>query len=187
MPHHCVDALEVGTQVINALQRLTSRQINPLYPTVVTVGSFHAGTAFNIIPGEAVMCGTTRTFDLDVWDSWEDRIDKIVKGVCESMGANYQLQFAKGYPPTVNDESMTEVVKRCAEMVVGQENVVEPDQTLGGEDMAFYLQRSKGCFFVLGAKREGCVSVHNPKFDFNEEILPLGAETYCRVALDLLK
>ena len=81
-PHLCADALEVGTQVVAALQRIVSRQTNPIEPSVVTVGTFHAGTAFNIIPAEAVMSGTTRTFNEEVWASWEARIEKVVKGVC---------------------------------------------------------------------------------------------------------
>lgn len=160
--------------------------MDPLQPTVVTVGSFHAGSTFNVIPGEAEMCGTTRTFDHDIWNSWQERIDKIVRGVCESMGATYELKYTQGYPPLLNDESMTQVVQRCAEAVVGKENVFEPEQTMGGEDMAFYLEKSKGCFFFLGTGREGCAPLHNSKFDFDEDVLLLGAETYCRVALDLL-
>jgi amidohydrolase len=186
MPHLCVDALEVGVQVINALQRIVSRQMNPLKPSVVTVGSFHAGTTFNVIPGESEMCGTTRTFERDVWDSWEGRIDKIVRGVCESMGAEYKLNYARGYPPTVNDEFMSDVVRRHAREVVGQENVLEPEPTMGGEDMAFFLEKSKGCYFCLGVGKEGGAPIHNPKFDFNDELLVLGVETYCRVALELL-
>ena len=186
MPHMCIDALEVGTQVVNALQRISSRHMHPIEPTVVTVGSFHAGTTFNIIPGEAEMCGTTRTFNLDIWDSWEQRLEKVIRGVCESMGADFELKFSKGYPPTINDDDISEVVRRCATEVVGQEKVVEPAQTMGGEDMSYFLQRSKGCFFALGAGREGYAPVHNPRFMFNEDILSLGVETHCRVALELL-
>jgi amidohydrolase len=186
MPHLCVDALEVGTQVVNALQRIASRQMNPLNPTVVTVGSFQAGSTFNVIPGEAEMCGTTRTFDQDIWNSWPERIEKIVHGVCGSMGADYELKYTQGYPPLLNDESMVEVVRKCAADVVGKEQVIEPEQTMGGEDMAFYLEKSKGCFFFLGVGREGCAPLHNPKFDFNEDILLTGVETYCRVAFELL-
>ena len=185
-PHLCIDALEVGTQVVNALQRITSRHMHPLEPTVVTVGSFHAGTAFNIIPEEAEMCGTTRTFNLDIWGSWEQRLKKVIGGVCESMGADYELKFEKGYPPTVNDESMSETLRRCAAEVVGPENVVVPEQTMGGEDMSYFLQRAKGCFFVLGIGHEDYAGIHNSKFGFNEEVLPLGVETHCRAALDLL-
>lgn len=186
MPHQCIDALEVGTQVVNALQRIASRQMNPLSPTVVTIGSFHAGTTFNVIPGEAELCGTTRTFDRDIWNSWPERIEKIVRGVCQSMGADYELKYTQGYPPLLNDESMAEVVSRCAGDVVGKKRVIEPEPTMGGEDMAFYLERSKGCYFFLGVGRQGCAPIHNPKFDLNEEVLLIGAETYCRVAFELL-
>jgi amidohydrolase len=187
MPHQCVDSLEVGTQVVNALQRLVSRHMDPLNPTVVTVGTFHAGTAFNIIPDEAELSGTTRTFDEDIWNSWEARMEKVIRGVCESMGADFELKYAQGYPATINDESMAAMVRHCAEMVVGKDHVIEPDKTMGGEDFAFYSQRSKGCFFVLGVGREGGAPVHNPKFDFKEELMLLGVETYCQVALELLK
>jgi amidohydrolase len=186
MPHQCIDALEVGTQVINAFQRIVSRQMNPLNPTVVTVGSFHAGSTFNVIPGEAKMCGTTRTFDPEIWNQWEDRLDRIIRGVCESMGAEYTLNFARGYPVTINDESMAGLVRRCAEEVVGKEQVVVPELTLGGEDMSFFLEKSKGCYFFLGTASEGCAPIHNPKFDFNEDTLLFGVETYCRIALELL-
>jgi len=186
-PHLCIDALEVGTQVVNALQRITSRHMHPLEPTVVTVGSFHAGTAFNIIPEEAEMCGTTRTFNLDIWDSWEQRLKKVIGGVCESMGADFELKFEKGYPPTVNDESMSETLRHCAAEVVRPENVVVPEQTMGGEDMSFFLQLAKGCFYVLGVGHEDYAGIHNSKFGFNEDVLPLGVETHCRMALELLK
>lgn len=186
MPHMCVDALEVGTQVINALQRIASRHMDPLEPTVVTVGSFHAGTTFNIIPGEAEMCGTTRTFNLDIWDAWEQRLKKVIGGVCESMGADFELKFEKGYPPTINDDDISEVIRRCAAEVVEPEKVLEPPKTMGGEDMSFFLQQAKGCFYVLGVGRDGYAPVHNPKFMFNEDVLPLGVETHCRAALELL-
>ncbi len=187
MPHLCVDALEVGTQVVGALQRIVSRHMDPLEPTVVTIGTFHAGTAFNIIPADAELSGTTRTFNPDTWNTWEARIEKVVRGVCESMGTDFELKYSQGYPTTINDDAMAEVVRRCAEKVVGADRVVVPEKTMGGEDFSFYLQKSKGCFFALGVGREGAVPVHNPKFDFNEDVLPVGVETYCRIGLELLK
>jgi amidohydrolase len=186
MPHLCVDALEAGTQVVNALQRIVSRHMNPLKPTVVSVGAFHAGKAFNIIAGEAEFSGTTRTFDLEIWNSWEDRIRKIVQGVCDSMGARFELKIDFGYPPTINDPFMTEVVRRCAQEVVGSGKVIDPEPTMGGEDMSYYLQKAKGCFFFLGVGRPGGAPLHNAKFDFNEDVLLLGVETYCRIAQELL-
>ena len=186
MPHLCVDALEVGTQVVSALQRISSRHMNPLEPAVVTVGMFHAGTAFNIIPGDAQLTGTTRTFNLDIWNSWAERLETIVRGVCESMGADFEMKFSKGYPPTINDDSMAEVVRRCAQKVAGKDKVVEPERSMGGEDMSYFLQRSKGCFYALGVGRQEFTPLHNSRFDLNENVLALGVETHCRIALDLL-
>ena len=186
MPHLCVDALDVGTQVVSALQRISSRHMNPLEPTVVTVGMFHAGTAFNIIPGDAQLTGTTRTFNLDIWNSWAERLETVVRGVCESMGADFELKFSKGYPPTINDDSMAEVVRRCAQNVAGVDKVVEPERSMGGEDMSYFLQQSKGCFYALGVGREEFTPLHSNRFDLNENVLAIGVETHCRIALDLL-
>jgi amidohydrolase len=187
MPHECVDALEIGTQVVNALQRIVSRQTDPLKPTVVTVGTFKAGTAFNIIPDVAELSGTTRTFDMQTWEQWEETLSRIVGGVCQSMGADFELDFKKGYPVTINDNDMSELVRKCARHVVDAENVVTPARTMGGEDFAFFLQKAKGCFFALGAGREGGISVHNARFDFDEAVMATGVEVFCRIALEILK
>ena len=186
MPHLCVDALETGCQVVAALQRIVSRQMDPLHPSVVTVGQFQAGTAFNVIPETARLCGTARTFDKPTWKRWPEIIETIVKGVCDSMGAGYQFRFEQGYPPTVNDTAMADRMKRIAADVVGSGNVVVPDKTLGGEDMAFFLERVPGCFFCLGAGNDNHAGIHNPRFGFNEDILLSGVETYCRAAVELL-
>lgn len=186
MPHLCVDALDVGTQVVNALQRIVSRHMNPLSPTVVTVGEFKSGTTFNIIPGEARLSGTTRTFDPEIWASWGERMERVVGSVCRSMGADYALTYQPGYPVTKNDAWMAGEIAVVAEQVVGVENVVAPESTMGGEDMSYFLDRAKGCFFFLGVGREGGAPLHNPCFDFNEAVLIRGVEIYCRAALRLL-
>jgi len=186
MPHLCVDALETGVQVVNALQRIVSRQMDPLTPTVLTVGRFHSGSAFNVIPGEASITGTTRTFDRDIWKTWPERIERVAGPVCQSMGARYEADYWEGYPPLQNDEVMAQVVRECAADVFGKTHVLEPELTMAGEDMAFFLEQAKGCFFFLGTGTEGCAPLHNARFTFNEEILLRGVETYCRVALRLL-
>ena len=186
MPHLCIDALDVGTQIVNSLQRIVSRHMNPLSPTVITIGEFKAGTAFNIIPEMAHLSGTTRTFDTKIWKSWAKRIDTVVNGVCQAMGATYDLEYQPGYPVTANDPWMAEAIKAIAGSVVGPDNVVVPEPTMGGEDMSFFLERSKGCFFFLGVGRDGCAPLHNPRFDFNEEVLLTGVEIYCRAAMKLL-
>jgi amidohydrolase len=186
MPHMCVDSIDVAVQVVNALQRVVSRQMNPINPTVVTVGSFHGGTTFNIIPDMVVMSGTTRTFDRDIWRTWPERLDKIIGGVCDTMGATYELDFQPGYPPTVNNNEVAEMARRSAADVVGAANVVEPEATMGGEDMSFYLEKSKGCFVFLGVGRDGGLPLHNSRFDFNEDVLFSGVELHCRMIMDLL-
>jgi amidohydrolase len=102
------------------------------------------------------------------------------------MGAGFELNLDFGYPPVINDEFMAEVVRRCAGSVVGDGNVVEPPAAMVGEDFAFFQQKSKGCFFALGVGREGGASIHTSDFDFNEDVLLTGVETYCRICLDLL-
>jgi amidohydrolase len=186
MPNLCIDALEVGCQVVSALQRIVSRQMDPLSPTVVTVGQFQAGTAFNVIPETAVLAGTARTFDRAVWESWPQRIEPIVRGVCASMGAEYEISFERGYPPTINDPAMSATVTKAACEVVGPQHVVVPAQSMGGEDMAFFLEKVPGCFFCVGAGNTAYAGVHSPRFDFDEQVMRNGVETHCRVALDLL-
>jgi amidohydrolase len=187
MPHLCVDPIDVGVQVINALQRMVSRQINPLSPVVLTIGRFHAGTAFNIIPGEAELSGTTRTFDRSIWDSWQERMERIIKGTCEAMGAGYEFEFFRGYPPTVNNETLVEVVRRSAAQVVGERKVYEPEPIMAGDDMAYFLEKVPGFFFFLGVGRENSAPLHNGRFDFSEEVLPRGVEMYLRLAYELLQ
>lgn len=186
MPHLCIDPIDTAVQIINSFQRIVSRKMNPLSPTVVTVGSFHSGTLFNIIPDEANLMGTTRTFAREMWEKWPEEIERIIKGICETTGARYELDYQQGYPPTVNDSWMADVVRQAAAKVVGEENVIEPEPTMGGEDMAFFLERSRGCYFFLGVGKEGFAPIHNPKFNFNEDVLSLGVEIYCRVARKLL-
>ncbi len=186
MPHLCVDALDVGCQVVDALQRIVSRKLNPLHPSVISVGQFQSGTTFNVIPERAFLSGTARTFDKTTWKGWPQTIDTVVKGVCESMGATYDTDFEQGYPPTVNDAAMAERLRGIAREVVGADKVVDPDPSLGGEDMAYFLEKVPGCFFCLGAGNDAYAGIHSPHFGFNEEILIHGVEIYCRASLDLL-
>jgi len=186
MPHLCVDALETACQVINALQRIVSRKMNPLSPSVITVGRLQAGTAFNVIPEYADLCGTARTFDKKIWKQWPVIIEHIVKGVCDSMSTSYKFRFTQGYPPTVNNPEMAAFMERIIGHVVGAERVTVPDKTLGGEDMSFFLEKVKGCFFYIGTGNDFHADIHNPRFGFNEDILLTGVEMYCRAATDLL-
>ena len=187
MPHNCVDAVDTAVQVINALHRVVSRQINPLTPTVISMGSFHAGSAPNIIPEKAVMTGTTRTFSKKIDYEYPGIMEKVIKGVCDSMGASYDFEYYHMYPPLENDQEIVEQIKKSMRKVVSGDQIREPVSTMGAEDMAFVLEKTKGCLFFLGTGFEGCAPLHNPKFTFDESLLPLGVETFVRFALDLLE
>lgn len=187
MPHLCVDALDVGVQVVNGLQRIVSRQMNPIQPAVVTVGSFVAGTAFNVISERAKLSGTTRTFNREIWDSWHQRIEKVVSGICSSMGARYEMSYKKGCPPLINHPVAAQVVKNAAQMAVGKDRVLEPEPTTTGEDMAWYLEKVPGCYFFVGIGEDGRAPLHNPRFTFDEGVLVSGVETMVRACLALFQ
>ena len=186
MPHKSVDALDVGVQVVNALQRLVSRKISPLHPAVLTVASFQAGSTFNVIPDQAQLTGTTRTFDRDIWNSWPERIEQVVSGVCTSMGAEYKLDFSSGFAPLINDPEIAERMHRVAAQMVPPEKIQVPEQTMGGEDMSFFLERVPGCYVFLGIKDTREAALHSPHFDFDESILSLGVELASRYAVHTL-
>lgn len=187
MPHICVDALDTAVQVVNALQRVVSRKLNPITPSVVTIGSLHAGETHNIIPEKAFLTGTTRTFDKKVWNEYPLIMEPIIKGVCQSMGASYEFKFTPGYPPLKNDPDLVELMKKSMLKVVTQDQIKEQKSTMGGEDMSFVFEKSKGCYFFIGSGFEGCAPLHNSKFVFDESLLLLGVETLVRFALDLLE
>ncbi len=187
MPHNCVDALDTAGQVVNALQRVVSRKLNPLTPSVITIGSLHAGSAPNIIPEKAVLTGTTRTFSKKIDEEYPKILEQIIKGVCDSMGATYKFKFYHRYPPLENDRGIVEQMKKSMLKVVSEDRIREPESTMGAEDMAFVLEKTKGCFFLVGTGFEKCVPLHNPKFNFDESSLLLGVETFVRFALDLLE
>jgi len=186
MPHECVDALEVGTQVVGALQRIVSRRADPLEPTVVSVGSFHAGTAENAIAETAEITGTVRTFSKDWADGWKDRLETVVDGVCRAMGASYGLSLSGSYPPVVNDHEAAAIARAAAEKIVPPERVVEPEPAMAGEDMAYYMERAKGAFVFLGTGYDGGYPAHNPRFTVPDTELVRGTALMSQIALDLL-
>jgi amidohydrolase len=185
-PHECVDALEIGTQAVGALQRIISRQIDPVQPALLTVAVFNAGHAFNVIAETATFGGTLRTFDKVIRARWEARMRQVVGGICDAMGATYEFSFIDGYPPLINNPDMTDVIRRAAAAAAGKENVHEATPTMGGEDMAYYLEQVPGCFFFLGTGYEGAHPIHNPSFTVDEAALPVGVETFCRAVRELL-
>ncbi|MDI6601010.1 MAG: M20 family metallopeptidase [Thermoanaerobacteraceae bacterium] len=188
-PHLGIDALVIGAQVVLALQTLVSREIDPLNPAVVSIGTFNSGTVMNAIPSEAKMTGTVRLTDPELRKEMPDKIERIVKGICEALRGEYTLEYVHGYPPTVNDPEMTELAREAVKEVVGEENIVDPGISMGGEDFSYFLEKAPGSFLMLGitnAERGIDKNNHHPRFDIDEEALPLGVEALVRVALKFL-
>jgi len=185
IPQQTVDAIVVGAQVVNAIQTIVSRNINPLKSAVVTVGEFKAGRAVNVIADTAFLSGTVRYFDADYGDLIPERLEQVIAGVCAAHGASYQLDYHKLYPPVVNDRAIADLVRSVALSVVETPAGVVPEcQTMGGEDVSFFLQAVPGCYFFLGSaniEKDLAYPHHHPRFNFDETALSVGVETFVRI------
>lgn len=182
-PHLCIDALDTSTQVVGALQRIVSRMSNPLEPVLLTVGELHAGHAYNVIPGEAYMTGTVRTFSPAIRSTWETRIRSVADGVCSAMGATATLDFRPGHGPVLNDATLAALVRQAVVEAAGEAAAIEPEPSLCGEDFSCFLELMPGCLFFVGCGGESAYPLHNPQFTIDEHCLPLGVEVFIRTVL----
>ena len=184
MPDQTVDSIVVASQIVNALQTIVSRNVKPLDSAVVTVGELHAGTALNVIADTARMSGTIRYFSPELETLIGKRLEAIIAGVCQMHGASYELNHWQLYPPTINDSAIAELVRSvAAEVVETPVGVVPECQTMGGEDMSFFLQQVPGCYFFLGSanpEKGLAYPHHHPRFDFDETALSMGVEIFVR-------
>jgi amidohydrolase len=189
-PHRCIDPIVVAALCIVALQTLVSREVNPLRQAVVTIGNLHAGSVRNIIPEEAIMEGTVRTFDEEIRQDLARRIPELVRGIATAMRAEADVTFEFGYPTLVNDHAMADVVRDVVRDVLGPEKLLEREPSMVGEDMSYFLQRVPGCFFMVGThniERGLIYGHHHPRFDIDDEAaLPVGVATLATVALRYL-
>jgi amidohydrolase len=184
MPHQTVDSVVVSAQIINALQTIVARNVDPIESAVVTVGELHAGTALNVIADTARMSGTVRYFNPALAGYFNKRIEQVISGVCQTYGATYELDYWHLYPPVINDAKIAELVRSVASDIVETPAGIVPEcQTMGGEDMAFFLQAVPGCYFFLGSANSTknlAYPHHHPRFDFDETALGMGAEIFVR-------
>jgi amidohydrolase len=190
MPHQTIDPIVVASQVVLALQTTVSRNISPLQPAVVTVGKVWAGSTFNVIPGEAMLEGTTRAFDETVRAMLERRCREIVEELPPVFGAKGEFNFEPGYPSTVNDEHVTALAERAMREELGDDNVEEFQPTMGAEDMSLVLQRVPGCYFFVGGRNPVIDAVyphHHPKFNIDEKALVVGARAMVAAVKDCLR
>jgi amidohydrolase len=186
MPHTAIDPIVGAAALVTMLQTLTSREIAPKDPVVVTVGSLHAGTTFNVIPDRAEMQGTVRAYDDGVRQAMPQRIERIVAGVCDAMRLNYEFEYSWGYPPTVNDAVADDVVRDVARSVVGGENVVDPHEiVMWSEDMAYMQRERPGAYFVAGVRGPdvGVEPQHSARYDIDERALAIGFRMMVGIAL----
>ncbi len=180
-PHRSIDPVVIGSHIVLALQSIVARRTNPLDSAVISITQFHAGSAGNVIPDEALLNGTVRTLKAHVQDEVEPLMRQIIEATALAHGATATLEYTRGYPPVVNAADATERAALAAGKVVGAEHVIrERLPGMGGEDFSFMALKVPGCFVRVGQARgeRGSVSVHNPKYDFNDEILPLGASLW---------
>jgi amidohydrolase len=177
MPERAIDPIVAGAQFVTMLQTIVSREIAPKDPAVFTVGKFHAGSTFNVIPHEAEMEGTVRSFDGEIRKSMPERMERILRGLSEAMRVEYEMKYRYGYPPTVNDPKMNEIVREVGARVLGAENVVYPhDIVMWAEDMSYMLQERPGAYFIVGARgpERGIFPQHSASYDIDERALEVG-------------
>jgi hippurate hydrolase len=184
MPHHGIDPITTGAELVQKLQTSVSRNVDPLEPAVLSVTKFHSGTAWNIIPNDAVIGGTVRAFSEAVQAQVEQRIRALCEGTAASHGATIAVRYERRYPPTVNSAAEAELCAKVAESLVGADRVARDNKpAMGSEDFAWMLRARPGAYMWIGngtGSRGGCM-VHNPGYDFNDAVLPIGAAYWVRL------
>ncbi len=182
-PHHTVDGILVASRIVDALQSIVSRSVDPTEPSVLTVGTIKGGRNFNAIAEDVEMTGTTRAFSDSVRKSFPVLIRKVAGGIARAHGAKFRLDYIWNYPPLENNDEIARIVAGEAGEVVGQSKVIDPGLQMTAEDMSYFLREVPGCFFFVGAhnpKWENEIPHHSPWFDFDERAMLVGAEIILR-------
>jgi amidohydrolase len=191
LPHNGVDPVPIACQMVQGFQTIITRNKRPIDAGVISVTMIHAGEATNVVPDSCVIEGTVRTFTLDVLDMIERRMKEVAEHTCAAFGARCEFVFERNYPPTINHDAETAFFRHVAADVAGKNNVLEFEPTMGAEDFSYFLQAKPGCYFLIGngdgAHRslghgEGPCMLHNPSYDFNDDLIPLGATMWVRLA-----
>ncbi|HRE16133.1 MAG TPA: M20 aminoacylase family protein [Rhodocyclaceae bacterium] len=183
MPHQGIDTIVVGSQLVQALQTVVARNLHPCESAVVSVTQFHSGEAWNIIPEEAVLRGTIRSFKPEVQELVERAVERLCSGVAAAYGAQISVRFDHRYPPTVNSAAEADFCRHVAAGVFGQENVLtDVLPSMGAEDFAYMLREKPGCYVWLGnGPGTGGCTLHNPHYDFNDDILAPGVSYWAHL------
>ena len=186
-PHQAIDPVLIAAHVISALQSLVSRRRDPLEEGVLSITEVHAGSAFNVIPDRADLRGTVRTFGGKFYVQAPALIEQTAQGIAAAFEASARVQYRRLSGPLINDRHASALVREVATELVGEKNVRHGVRTMGGEDMAYFLEKVPGCFAFVGSAGNGAASPHHsPTFDIDEESLVIGAELLTRTALRYL-
>lgn len=191
LPHLGIDPIPIACQLIQALQTIVSRNRNPIDAALISVTMLHAGEATNVVPDSADIRGTVRTFRPETLDMVERRMRELTEHTASAFGASAEFDFHRNYPSLINHDAETRFCREVAVDVVGADNVFEFEPAMGSEDFAFFLQQLPGCYVAIGngsgdhrASGHGlgpCV-LHGPHYDFNDEIIPIGASYWVQLA-----
>lgn len=188
-PQNAIDALVAGAELVGALQKIVSRNVNPLESAVVTIGQFHSGTAFNVIAETAMLEGTVRTYDESIRQLVKERIEQITKGIALAHQIEFEIDYLHGYPALYNDEAQTEKVRQAFLKGFGSEAVVEQVPTMGAEDFAYFLLEKTGTYFRVGSrneKKETQYAHHHGSFDIDENALTNIQKAFAYIVQDYL-
>ena len=183
MPHRGVDPIPVAAEIVGALQTIVSRTIDPIDSAVVTVTQIHAGDAWNVIPESVLLRGTARSFRSEVQEDLEFSMRRIAEGICKAHNCTIDMTYERRYPPTVNERRAVKAARRAAEDVAGIDKLIDnTTPSMGAEDFAFMLNAKPGCYVWIGngSGKGGC-TLHNPNYDFNDDILAIGASYWARL------
>ncbi len=180
MPHNGNDPIIIATQMVQALQTIVSRNIDPLSSAVVTVTAIHAGKAYNVIPQEAQFYGTIRTLDREVRAQVMERMHEVVNGIASAYGAEVDIAIKEGYPVTVNHDAQTDFAASVAKDIVGEGRVVTDKlPVMGGEDFSYMLEARPGAFIFMG--NGDTAGLHHEEYDFNDEAIPVGSSYWAKI------
>ena len=187
-PHEGYDAIMLSAQVVNALQTVVTRRLDPTRGKVLTVGTIQGGTKDNIMAGQVTMTGTIRTFEPETREALFAEMERAC-GVARALGGDFDLTIYPGYNRVVNDPEMTALVRRVGADLLGAEKVRQALLEMGGEDFCYFAEKAPGCFFMLGGANPGEAKRrhHHPLFDVDERCLPLGAALLAEVAIRFLQ
>ena len=195
MPHMGVDPVPIACQMVQAFQTIISRNKKPVDAGVISVTMIHTGEATNVVPDSCELQGTVRTFTLEVLDMIEARMKQVAEHTCAAHEATCDFEFVRNYPPTVNSAAEADFARKVMASIVGEANVLVQEPTMGAEDFAFMLQARPGAYCFIangdGGHRDlghggGPCTLHNPSYDFNDDLIPLGATYWVRLAEEWL-